>query len=382
MESSYSFIISFTEQLLIAYSRHTILAALPSTRPDVKPPPSLLTIPGEIRNRIYELLLIFESVDAYNCAPCCVACPPREEIPYVPILRVNRQTNKEASALLYSTSTFIISTGRDLIRFMSKPEDYCLYTPATETFPTRAAIRSLELRFVADYIPTIYHEERMRELWQNQGFGEQSRKQRAKHLHDLDRNSSQAVWLVAGELLRMLDGLKVLTINLEQAFCPEGCCRLVKDVVRSLRKFRHKSGLEIKVKGNLDDSEVEVVTSGLKFREAENDSNEDDGTESDDSSDDGSSDDSDDSDGSDGSGDGSTEEEAEDDSEQLDDSDEEGKEDEDEGKGKGEGEGEGERKEKEKEEGKEHGTVPGSTQGPAGVSGSLEDFSMDVSSGP
>ncbi|MCJ1365444.1 hypothetical protein MMC16_004565 [Acarospora aff. strigata] len=239
------------------------MAALPATPVSVKPPPSFTTIPGEIRNKIYELLLLFDRVDVYNCAPCCSACPPLENVPNVAILRINRQVNREASAFLYSNNTFILSTGREVMRFMTMSEDFCLYTPPTETFPTRALIRSLEVRYVADYISTDFHEERTKELWQSEEFRRDSRSRKAKHFHDEDRSASEAVWLVSGKVLRLLHGLRVLTVNLEQAFCPGGCCRLVDVAASSLGKLRRKPGLKIKVEGNLDSTEMEAVMHAL-----------------------------------------------------------------------------------------------------------------------
>lgn len=248
--------------------RQPLLAALPKNQMKVRPPPSLLTVPGEIRNRIYDHLLHFGHVSVFNCAACCTACDPHESIPDLAILRVNRQINKEASALLYSTSTFVISTGRELACFMSMTDDFCFYTAVTETFPSRAAIRSLEIRFVADYIPIDFHEERMKELWQSTDFRGETRQRKAKHLHDLDRTASEAVWGVAGELLCMMHGLQNLTVNVEQAFCPEGCCRLVDVVARSLRRLRRNPELKVNVTGSLDDDEVKAVTDALKYQEA------------------------------------------------------------------------------------------------------------------
>lgn len=243
-----------------------LVAALPETRTNVRLPPSLLTIPGEIRNRIYDHLLLVGRVNVFNCS----ACDPHENIPDLAILRVNRQINEEASAFLYSTGTFVVSTGRDLAGFMSKTDDFCVYTAVTETFPSRAAIRSLEIRFVAEYNTTDFHEERMQELWHSAVFRGESRRRKAKHLHDLDRNASRAVWGVAGELLSMLHGLQNLTVNVEQAFCPDGCCRLVDAVARSLRRLRRKPELKVNVTGSLDDDEVKVVTDALTYREGSN----------------------------------------------------------------------------------------------------------------
>lgn len=110
----------------------------------------------------------------------------------------------------------------------------------------------------------------MRELWHSADFRGESRRRKAKHLHDLDRSASRAVWGVAGELLSMLHGLQNLTVNVEQAFCPDGCCRLVDAVARSLRTLRRKPELKVNVTGSLDDEEVKVVTDALTYREGRN----------------------------------------------------------------------------------------------------------------
>lgn len=283
--------------------RQPLLAPLLANPMSVKPRLSLMTIPGEIRNRIYDHLLLLEHVNVFYCDACCSTCSEHESRPDLAILQVNRQVNKEASALLYSTGTFVISTGRDLACFMSKTNDFCLYTPSRETFPSRAAIRSLEIRFVADYIPTDFHEERMKELWHSPDFRSETRRKRAKHLHDLDRTASVAVWGVAGELLCMMHGLKNLTVNVEQAFCPEGCCRLVDVIARSLRRLQQKPELKITIEGSLDNVELEAITDALRYREALDTPTESSSEEGDETSGDGSdshSEDSTTSDGSDG----------------------------------------------------------------------------------
>jgi len=247
-----------------------LMAALPENQSNVKAPPSLLTIPGEIRNRIYHHLLSVRRVNVFDCAACCTACLPGETVPDLAILRVNRQINGEASTFFYSTSTFIVSTGRDLACFMSKTDDFCLFTAVTQTFPSRAAIRSLEIRFMADYIPIELHEQRMKELWHSAHFRAETRRRKAKHLHDLDRTASEAVWDVAGELLSMMHGLRNLTVNIEQAFCPEGCCRLVDAVTWSLRGLRRRPEVRINVTGSLDNGEVKTITKAFKRQEARN----------------------------------------------------------------------------------------------------------------
>lgn len=250
--------------------RHSLQEALTEDRSNVRPPSSLLTIPGEIRNRIYDHLLLVGRINIFDCAACCTACDQHETMPDLAILRVNQQTKEEASAFLYRNSTFVVSTGRDLACFMSKTDDFCLYTAVTETFPSRAAIRSLEVRFVADYIPTDFHEERMKELWHSTEFREETRRRKAKHLHDLDRTASEAVWAVAGELICLMHGLQNLTVNIEQAFCPEGCCRLVHSVARSLRRLCRKDDLTVNVTGSLENGEVKAVMNALKHQEVRN----------------------------------------------------------------------------------------------------------------
>lgn len=230
--------------------------------------PTLLTIPGELRNRIYELALLQDSkVYPFDYKPCGCDCPKHQRHPpAVALLRVNRQINREATPLLYSRVLFRLSTGYLFMKFMALGE-VCMYGSPTgsEIYPSRHLIRSLRIKFVPEHMPSEVRSGHVLDCWADPNFQLLSKKQRAQSIHRYNRDVCQAVWTNAGKVITLMRELKFLSMDLEQVFCPLGCCRMVGHVVRSLKGLRKKEGFTITVSGELQEVEKRMVLGGLKY---------------------------------------------------------------------------------------------------------------------
>lgn len=263
-------------------------------------PPTLLTIPGELRNRIYELALLQDSkVYPFDYKPCSCDCPKyKRHAPAVALLRVNRQINREATPLLYSRVTFRLSTGYLFMKFMALGE-VCMYgsPSASEVYPSRHLIRSLRIKFVPEHMPSEVRSGHVLDCWADPNFQLLSKKQRAQAIHRYNRDVCQAVWTNAGKVIILMRELKFLSMDLEQVFCPLGCCRMVGHVLRSLKGLRKKEGFTIEVSGELKEEEKQMILGGLKYsrhavdyysftlEEGEDDENDDENDDDDDDDD-------------------------------------------------------------------------------------------------
>lgn len=226
---------------------------------------TLLTLPGELRNRIYELLLFHDRVVfPYGYKPCGCDCPKRRRhAPAVALLGVNRQINKEASEILYGGVTFHLSMGHQFMRFMShgQKDAYGIRDPS-QVFPSRPLIRSLSLEFAPDNM-AYDHDLKVMGFWALESFRALSKQKRLKAIHDLNRRTCQMWWDCAGRVIKSLPLLEDLTLDVSQSFCPMGCCRMAGYVVHSLRRIRNKEGLDISVEGELNPKEKDMILEGL-----------------------------------------------------------------------------------------------------------------------
>lgn len=231
-----------------------------------KTSPTLLTIAGELRNRIYELVLLEDDkVYPFDYKPCSCNCPKyNRQAPCISLLRVNKQINAEATEILYSSVTFHLTTGYALMRFMAVGE-LCMYgTPNSKhVFSSRHLIRSLHLKVVPEYIPNEVHSSRMLECWADPIFQTITKKQRAQIIHQNYREVCQMVWTNAGKVVTEMKGLNLLSIDVEQAFCPSGCCRMVGHVLKSFQGLKKKDGFKITISGELKHEEQEMLLRGL-----------------------------------------------------------------------------------------------------------------------
>jgi hypothetical protein len=84
-----------------------------------------LSIPAEIRCRIYQLLLPNTNIPARFCTSRSLTS--HRGYVYAEILRVNRQIHEEATQLLYSTNLFSISASDCMLSMCNRPNTYMQY---------------------------------------------------------------------------------------------------------------------------------------------------------------------------------------------------------------------------------------------------------------
>ena len=279
-------------------------------------PLHLLTVPGEIRNRIYRLVLNPEKLchpyryHAHNCG-----CPNWNHLPpQVQLLRVSKQVQKEATTLLYGESTFYLCTGYDAMMFMANVDHCCEnHVPTPENlFRSRHLIRELSLCIIPEYASQPMQAQRVQDFWADPDFCSLSKRRRIEILHAHECYRTVSVWRDLGRLLAQLEALEVLTLDVEQAFCPYGCCRLTRSVINSFRdiyllKTAKSRRLLFRIENALDDTEKNKLINGLvsddwsegETSDDDSDSSEDDDSESDDDDSDKSNGDDDDADRSD-----------------------------------------------------------------------------------
>ncbi|KAL8737300.1 MAG: hypothetical protein Q9181_001824 [Wetmoreana brouardii] len=209
---------------------------------------SFLTIPGEIRNWIYDLVLLRdETAHPFNYKPClCDYLAHERRRPHIPVLLVNKQVNAETTGRLYTRATFMLSTGYDFMSFMTGREHICLYQiPAgDELLPTRHQIRSLYLRVTPEYVAM------------DDAAG-------------TDIDLLRDAWRAAGKVLASLQALERLTLDLDQVYCTEGCCRISKTVVECFeminqeRLQNERPPVEISILGAWDLDEKNFFMRGI-----------------------------------------------------------------------------------------------------------------------
>lgn len=150
------------------------------------------------------------------------------------------------------------------MKFMALGE-ICMYgAPGSkQVFPSRHLIRSLHLKVLPEYMPSEVHSGRMIECWADPNFQHMTKKQRAQINHQYYREVCQAVWTNAGKVITQMEGLNVLSLDVEQAFCPSGCCRMVGHLLRSFRGLRKKEHFHVKISGELKPEEKIMLLKGL-----------------------------------------------------------------------------------------------------------------------
>lgn len=84
--------------------------------------------------------------------------------------------------------------------------------------------------------------------------------------HDDDRDLSELVWHNVGTMVPRLQGLEVLTIDVEQCLCPMGCCRMTPHVTDSLEGLKTKKGVKLIIKGCLTSGEEQTMHKALKCK--------------------------------------------------------------------------------------------------------------------
>ena len=147
------------------------------------------------------------------------------------------------------------------------PGAICIYgvPDSIQVFPSRHLIRSLNLQVLPEFLSSEQHSTHMLEYWADPHFQHVSKGQRAQILHQFYREVCQVVWMNADKVIAQMEGFNVLSLDVEQAFCPNGCCRMVGHVLRSIRNLRKKENFKINVSGELNNEEKIVVLKWLGY---------------------------------------------------------------------------------------------------------------------
>ncbi|KAI4194954.1 MAG: hypothetical protein LQ350_007473 [Teloschistes chrysophthalmus] len=226
----------------------------------------LLTLPVEIRNRVYDYVLL-EDADAYpyGYKPCLCDCLAHSRhAPHICLLRVNKQINAEATKWLYRRAIFHSSTGHHFMKFMTIDQHICMWKVplSTEVFPSRHQIRNLYLRIAPEYwaledCPS----ETLDGLRTMERIASMSEAQVNHLAHYRLHFPTALVWINTSKVLAALESLETVTLDVEQAYCTEGCCRKCQIIVECFKDInggRKKDNLppvEIQIVGALDEEE-------------------------------------------------------------------------------------------------------------------------------
>lgn len=132
-------------------------------------------------------------------------------------------------------------------------------------FKSRGYIRSLRIKFIPEFLPADVRSGHILDCWSDPPFRLLSKKQRASAIHRYNRELCQAVWTNTGKVITQMTGLETLYLDIEQSFCPHGCCRMVGHVLRSLQAIRKKAGFTLRVSGELCLEESSMLLKGLSY---------------------------------------------------------------------------------------------------------------------
>lgn len=151
------------------------------------------------------------------------------------------------------------------MRFLNKGDHICMFqAPTLEfIFPSRHLIRNLQIKFVPEHTPAEFRDQRNVDLWADADFRAKTTSERAQFLHQNDRDLSEMVWFNAGVTIPKLRALKSLTLDIEQCFCPMGCCRMTSQLIASLEGLKTKKGIKLVINGSLLPDEEHTIRKAL-----------------------------------------------------------------------------------------------------------------------
>lgn len=101
-------------------------------------------------------------------------------------------------------------------------------------------------------------------MWADADFRTKPTSERAQILHNSDKDLSDLVWRNGAVAIPRLQGLKVLTLDIEQCFCPMGCCRMRDQVINALNGLKSKKGVKLIITGCIVPGEEQAVRKALK----------------------------------------------------------------------------------------------------------------------
>ena len=203
--------------------------------------------PAEIRDSI--CVFVFEETDPQPYQYRTKRSPPLRKGPKLGLLNVSKQTNEEATHILYSKATFHISTEDDLDSFMFDP---LRSIPSNEPtfYGSRHLIRYLSICFIPETVDFASLQTRMRAMC---GGSVPFKSQRSREMNTIEKDQTRVQWANAAHIIKNLPGssLVTLTLDVEGAFCPQWCCRSTHVIPRYFENLIKRKGLTISGKGLL-----------------------------------------------------------------------------------------------------------------------------------
>ncbi|KAI9718384.1 MAG: hypothetical protein M1812_004105 [Candelaria pacifica] len=187
----------------------------------------LLTLPKELRLDIFTICFVRgRIVISASSDPRTAGQENSESItsvkPYLGILGVNRQVRDEAKTVYYRGNSFELGPLAGIHHLF--PSDRYAFS----------LIRSLTIGFSPNTLsPKIRDEVRhgYRQRWVDESRYEENTVQacqnRARLLHNAEKRMLETIWKMRVLDLAAMVSLKSLHLDLEDCYCPTGCCRLV-----------------------------------------------------------------------------------------------------------------------------------------------------------
>lgn len=182
------------------------------------------SLPGELRNRIYNLALVPGLVYPHAepiSSPCLYEECRQLRKPDLSILGTNRQVRREAESIYYGLNHFVVARGNpwNTLNFFSSTGQK-LITRLTVSFSSldigeldRIAEEKKLVAFLVETLPDA------------------SQKVKHDHIHDeMVQLLEGQFWAVKGSDIANMTALQQLTLDVTNAYCPHGCCRMAVDV--------------------------------------------------------------------------------------------------------------------------------------------------------
>ncbi|KAL8786963.1 MAG: hypothetical protein Q9195_007975 [Heterodermia aff. obscurata] len=196
-------------------------------------PPSLETLPQEIRNEIFKCLLL-ESKTMYPYQPHENKNRPLAtgSLSFLAIMRVNKMLNQEAATILYAGAAFRLPTGYWFIKFFDRytTTDLKLPPQSFSMIPSRYLIRQVCIKVVPQAVDPFLCSSIHTGFWKRENFASMGAYRLRDLFHSTGRSLTLRHWEYAFQILPRLQGLKHLIVNISMAYCTQGCCRLIEEL--------------------------------------------------------------------------------------------------------------------------------------------------------
>ncbi|KAI9698689.1 MAG: hypothetical protein M1836_003799 [Candelina mexicana] len=219
----------------------------------------LLNLPKELRLDIFTIcfvrdnILVSASSDAKNTAEDSSQSIASVK-PYIGVLGVNRQIRDEAKTVYYRGNAFVLGPLAGIHHLF--PSDRYAFS----------LIRSLTIHFSPRTLSQKVREEvrhGYRQRWVEESRYEENTVQacqnRARLLHNTERRMLETIWKMRVLDLAAMMSLKSLYLDLEDCYCPTGCCRMVSALGKCILEMNvgHKLSAvkDFQVRGTLGLSE-------------------------------------------------------------------------------------------------------------------------------